>query len=653
MSDRTPLLGNGTERNTRSSLLRVGLRLLAAAGVVGVIAYALSRHGGEATENATGSSAGEGAEIQCWQSSYLDGESKMMQPIQGLRWTKKTSKSSAVTVDDSKKYQEIFGFGGAFTEASAVLFQKLPQSKQEEILKLYFDKEEGSAYEFGRVPMGSCDFAVSPYSFDDVANDTELVHFDTTVQRDAQALIPFIKRAMEKNPDLKLILAPWSPPGWMKLADPAHNYEPSMQGSAAPIGLDPEYRGAWALYFSKYITAYKVHGLSFWGLSPQNEPITSVQWESCRYTPSYEAEFVGDFLGPVIKRDHPDVKIMVFDFNRDSVVDWTQTILGHPTAKQYVDGIAVHWYGAEGYLDGIQYFEQLNDTHYVDESRFMLAAEVCNCPDVATGQNAWTRGQRYAHDIIGNMNNWVVGWVDWNLILDHTGGPNHANNKCDAPIIIDETGKDYYLQPMYYFIQHFSKYVPAGSRRIHTEVTAHFEKPGEPQLSTRYPAALHWCDGSSRQFISMTEDSKLQVTGTEYCIDLAENRQVELVKCADTDQAWTFENDQIRTGGQCLHLYHQSTQDGVRVTTADCVERAGYQEWEFRNGTMRSLGAPDKCVTAGYSFVQVTSFVTPENKKVTVVLNENTEDATFELQHGDVGVEVTLPRGAIRTFVWE
>ncbi|GAB9463789.1 Glucosylceramidase [Globisporangium polare] len=607
--------------------------------------------------------AGEtGKDVKCWQSSYIDGEKKMMESITGLKWKKRagddsSASASSIAVDADKKYQEMFGFGGAFTEASALQFAKLSPEKQEEVLKLYFDKEEGSGYEFGRVPMGSCDFSVSSYSFDDVVNDTSMNHFDDSVEHDTVVLIPFIQRALEKNPKMKMFLAPWSPPAWMKRASDIY-MNPSMLGSATPVGLKDEAQSAWALYFSKFITAYKAQGINFWGLTPQNEPEFAAPWEACGYNASYQAEFVANHLGPVIKRDHPEVKIMVFDHNRASVRQWAETIFLHPEAKKYVDGIAFHWYDNERYMDGVEFHERLNDTHYVDESRFILATESCNCPGVAQGKDAWFRGQRYAHDIITDFNNWVVGWVDWNLILDHTGGPNHLGNNCDAPIIIDETEKDYYLQPMYYFIQHFSRFAPAGSRRIHTEVSATFKKPGDAQLFTRYPAALHSCDNSSRQAIHVTDDSKLQVTGTPFCLDLVRpqwiGRQVELVECQYTSQSWTFKDGQIRMGDHCLMLNHGSTKDGTRVTVHDCRDTvdAVHEQWHFKHGQMHSA-ASDKCVTAGYSFVQSVGFVTPDDKKVLVVLNENTEDADFELQFGGESLETTIPQGAIRTFTWE
>jgi glucosylceramidase len=605
--------------------------------------------------------------VKCWQSSYIDGEKKMMEPITtGLEWKKKKTTNGApsfITVDVHKQFQEILGFGGAFTEAAALQFSKLPPAKQEEVLTLYFDKDKGSGYEFGRVPMGSSDYGLSSYSFNDVANDTTMRHFDTNVTHDTKLVIPFIQRALEKNPKLKMFLAPWSPPAWMKRA--TEWYKPSMLGSAWPVGLRDEAQPAWALYFSKFISAYKAHGINFWGLTPQNEPEFAAPWEACGYTASYQADFIANHLGPVIKRDHPDVKIMVFDHNRDSVQHWAETIFRHDGASKYVDGIAFHWYDGQRYMDGVEFHDRLNDTHYVDESRFLLATESCNCPEkgdvaIASGDEAWFRGQRYGHDILSDLTNWAVGWVDWNLILDHTGGPNHLGNNCDAPIVIDETEKNYFIQPMYYFIQHFSKFVPSGSRRIHTDVSATFKKAGDAQLFVRYPAALHACDNSSRQAIHVTEDSKLQVTDTPFCLVFVNDTsraewvgpQIELVECQYTTQTWTFQDGQIRFNNQCLALKHGSTENGARVVAHECVEAAAHQQWRFKDGSMQSVTSP-KCVTTGYSFVQSVGFVTPENKAVLVVLNENTEDADFELQVGDDVLETTIPRGAIRTYTWE
>ncbi|KAE9033937.1 hypothetical protein PR003_g10209 [Phytophthora rubi] len=602
------------------------------------------------------------AEVTCFQSSFIDNVTRMMEPVTGLKWKRgvQTNTKSYIAVDLETKFQQIMGFGGAFTEAAALQFQKLPRNKQEEVLTLYFDKEQGSAYNFGRVPMGSCDFSVSSYSFDDVLNDTHLLHFDMSVKHDQHVLIPFIRRALERQPEMKLFLAPWSPPAWMKRGD--DKYTPSLLGSMDPVGLKDDMRATWALYFSKFITAYKEQGIPFWGLTPQNEPEFAAPWEACRYNASYQAEFIGDFLGPVLDRDHPELTLMVFDHNRASVRQWAEAIYNHPTAAQYVDGMAFHWYDMDRYMDGVAYHERLNDTHFIDQNRFMLATESCNCPGVAYGDAAWFRAQRYGHDILTDLNNHVVGWVDWNLLLDHKGGPNHQGNNCDAPIILSEDGKDFNIQPMYYFIQHFSKYIPVGSRRVQTHVAARFEKPGDAQLMWAYRAALATCDGSARQTMHKANDSKIQVTGTKFCLGMVDamwqGKEIHVEECQyPLQKAWTFEDTgRIRVDDFCLSLNHGSTDNGVSITADPCeAEVVPHQQWTFNeeDGTLRSRASTsDQCVTGGYAFVQATAFVTPEDRKVLVVLNENTEEANFEVRVGDMALETTIPKGAIRTFTW-
>lgn len=64
------------------------------------------------------------------------------------------------------------------------------------------------------------------------------------------------------------------------------------------------------------------------------------------------------------------------------------------------------------------------------------------------------------------MNHWAVGWVDWNLALDETGGPNWIQNYVDSPIIVNADNDEFYKQPMYYALKHFSRFVDRGSIRI-------------------------------------------------------------------------------------------------------------------------------------------------------------------------------------------
>ncbi|XP_060535252.1 lysosomal acid glucosylceramidase-like [Cylas formicarius] len=79
---------------------------------------------------------------------------------------------------------------------------------------------------------------------------------------------------------------------------------------------------------------------------------------------------------------------------------------------------------------------------------------------------SWERGVSYIEDILENLENDVVGWIDWNMVLDTEGGPTWVGNTVDAPVIANATAGEFYKQPMFYGLGHFSKFVTPGSVRI-------------------------------------------------------------------------------------------------------------------------------------------------------------------------------------------
>lgn len=162
-------------------------------------------------------------------------------------------------------------------------------------------------------------------------------------------------------------------------------------------------------------------------------------------------------MGPRIKRDHPELKLMIFDHNRDHVDVWAKVIYSDPEASKYTDGMAFHWYVDEQY-------QNLEKAHNVDPNKFLLATEACWDHGVSLGN--WTRGEKYGYDIINDLENYASGWMDWNCILDWKGGPNHLQNWCDAPIIADNRTQEIHIQPTYYFFGHFTKYILQDSQRI-------------------------------------------------------------------------------------------------------------------------------------------------------------------------------------------
>lgn len=366
---------------------------------------------------------------------------------------KAKSEGTVLTYDTGKSYQRTIGFGAAFTEAAAYTFYRMNPAKREEILQSYFDPEKGIGYSIGRVHIHSCDFALGNYTYVE-DGDGELKTFD--ISHEEKWTLPMIRAAAEtRNGDIALLASPWSPPAWMKT-----NKEMNHGGK-----LLPEYREAWALYYTKYIKAMRDRGINIFAITVQNEPEAVQTWDSCIYTAEEEGAFVRDYLGPIMYREGlSDVKIYIWDHNRDVIVDRAVGTLSDPETSKYVYGIANHWYCSEE-------FENLSKVHELFPDKHILFSEGCQEGGVHLG--SWETGERYGRNIIGDFNNWQEGWLDWNIILDETGGPNHVGNLCDAPIIADTMTQELHYNSSYYYIGQFSKYVKPGAVRI--EMSSNYE----------------------------------------------------------------------------------------------------------------------------------------------------------------------------------
>lgn len=355
-------------------------------------------------------------------------------------------KDTTLTVDKNKVFQKIIGFGGAFTEAASYTLSRMEKNLREEVVNKYFDPVEGLGYSIGRVHINSCDFALENYTYVK-DHDVELKTFD--VSREYKWVIPFIKAAENmRGKGINLLASPWSPPAWMKT-----NNEMNHGGK-----LLPEYADTWARYYAKYIKTMRTEGLNIWAITVQNEPAANMVWDSCLYTPEEERDFVKNHLGPVMEEEGlSDINIYVLDHNRDIMIERAEAVFGDTEASKYVYGIANHWYVSEA-------FENLSKVHEMYPDKHILFSEGCQEGGVHLG--SWLTGERYGRNMIGDFNNWQEGWLDWNLILDETGGPNHVGNLCDAPIIADTKKQILHYNSSYYYIGHFSKFVKPGAVRI-------------------------------------------------------------------------------------------------------------------------------------------------------------------------------------------
>lgn len=363
--------------------------------------------------------------------------------------------------------QTILGFGGAFTDAATLTMNSLSAKARSKLIETYFSGT-GSEYNIARIPMASCDFSEHIYSYDETVADLKLENFSLT-REDIVYKIPAIKEAMRvSRRNISLFGSPWSSPFWMKT-----NKNMTGKGKLKGEPGQPYYK-AWANYFVKFLQAYKSQGVNIWGLTAQNEPsdgdITDFPFQCLGWTPELQRDFIAKDLGPALEANgFGDVKLMILDDQRVFLPYWADVVLKYPDAAKYVSGIAVHWYEdlfvPPSALDitydkfGKDYFilnTEADEKDWLNKNRTVLLG-------------SWHRGERYFTDIVQDLNHGVSGWVDWNLALSMEGGPNLVENWADSAIIVNAEKDEFYKQPMFYAMAHFSKYVPAGSKVVSHE----------------------------------------------------------------------------------------------------------------------------------------------------------------------------------------
>jgi glucosylceramidase len=356
---------------------------------------------------------------------------------------------TSIWVEPARTYQTIEGFGGAFTESAAVTFYKLSPAKRAAVLEAYFDPVRGNAYTLCRTHINSCDFSTGNYAYDETPGDFELKKF--SIERDRKALIPLIREAFRTaGGPLKLFASPWSPPAWMKTNGKMNN------GGK----LKPECRRVWADYFVRFIREYAKEGIPIWGLTPQNEPEATQTWDSCVFTAEEQRDFIRDYLGPALDRAGLfGVRVIGYDHNRNRLPEWANTILSDPAASRYVWGMGFHWYVSDN-------FDNVRLVHETFPDKALLFTEGCLGPYDAAKLDDWSMGEAYGKSLVADLNRWTVGWVDWNILLDETGGPNHVGNFCFAPVHADTRTDGLHFMNSYYYIGHFSRFIKPGAVRI-------------------------------------------------------------------------------------------------------------------------------------------------------------------------------------------
>jgi len=440
------------------------------------------------------------------------------------------AKGNVIYIYPDSLKQTIDGIGSSFTESSAFVLAHLKPEKRHEVMQNIYS-ESGANFSLTRTHIGACDFCVEGrYSYVDKKGDTELESF--TLDPDKEGfdpkeypgiedttydLLPMIKEAIaiknrQEDKELRIIASAWTAPYWMKNIEewyipgaPENNW----QGTGGT--LKEEYVPIYADYIVKYLNAYKAEGVNIWGLTPVNEPHgNNGQWESMNFTPESQNYFIKNHLGPSLEKNgFSDINLLIYDQNRDGLEHWTDVILADSQTTPYVYGSAVHWYEStfkvfedvfdrvhkkfpefaivhtEGCIDdlgkdppaGVTDPVKFKEENWFDNDDFWWNDNATDWAYSVTWQGVktedhpvYTPVHRYARNIIVSLDHWVTGWVDWNVVLDAKGGPNHVGNFCGAPIMIDTENQYVYYTPIFYVLSQFSKTIRPGDKAVQTKI---------------------------------------------------------------------------------------------------------------------------------------------------------------------------------------
>jgi glucosylceramidase len=361
-----------------------------------------------------------------------------------------------IQINPERVFQSVEGFGGALTESVGYVLSLISPEKRKEVLSACFSPETGNRYTFARTHMNSCDFSLENWACTERA-DGSLESF--SMERTDAYITPIIREAQDcmGGSSLRVMVTPWSPPAWMK-----DNNDMNHGGK-----LLKEYCQLWASHYVRFIDELKKRGVSVWAVSVQNEPEANQTWDSCLWTAVEEGEFAVQHLGPTLEKyagSGSRVKIFVLDHNRDILWDRFSETMSVPGADKYVDGAAFHWYSGDQY-ENVAKVSQ----NFPGKELFFTEG----CIEGGPRPGAWFSGERYAHNLINDLNNGCTGWIDWNIALDMEGGPNHVGNNCDAPILVDTKSGEVHYNSSYYYIGHFSRFIKPGAKRVELSSSAY------------------------------------------------------------------------------------------------------------------------------------------------------------------------------------
>lgn len=351
-----------------------------------------------------------------------------------------------------ERFQRLEGFGGCFNELGYVALGHLSGEERSRVLHSLFHPDGEHKFSVCRLPIGASDYALEWYSHNETDGDYAMEHF--SIERDRLYLIPYIKEALELNPDLVLFASPWSPPAWMKFPK-AYNY--------GTLRWEKEVLEAYALYFVKFVQAYAEEGIKIHQVHVQNEVVADQKFPSCVWTGAQLRDFIRDYLGPAFEKHGLDTEIWLGTINAPEPWDeWLKkketgfeafagTVLSNPEAYKYVKGVGYQWAGKHAIQRTVQSYPEL---------RYMQTENECG-----DGENTWLYAKYVFHLYQHYFSNGVNAYIYWNMALEPKGRSTWGWEQ-NAMLTVDPAAGSVIRNPEFYVMKHFARFTSPGDCRI-------------------------------------------------------------------------------------------------------------------------------------------------------------------------------------------
>ncbi len=361
-----------------------------------------------------------------------------------------------VTVVASQELQEWDGFGGTFNEAGWDALKAVSDTDRELAIRLLFHETEGAGFTYGRIPIGSSDYALGRYSLNETTDDYQMNDF--SIERDREDLIPYIQAAQAVKPDIRFWASPWSPPIWMK---------DNNAFDGGNIENDPNVLEAHALYLARFVEAYAEEGIEIEAIHPQNEPGYQQDYPSCGWSASVMTDYIGSYLGPLFADRLPDTEIWLGTMSNTQSNSIVTSVMGNSTARSYVSGIGLQW----GMGDSLAATYAEN----YDVPIMQTEHEAGNNPWEGHDQSQAPNDHDYAEYSWQLFTKWirnnVNSYLAWNMILDTEGRSLDVQRPWaqNALLAVDRGSGTLNITPTYYVFRHFSRFVEPGAVRVATQ----------------------------------------------------------------------------------------------------------------------------------------------------------------------------------------